>query len=212
MLKNPLPLGKMHGRKIITGTRIVIAGSILSSGTTSMSRGTILRMTGGTYGLIIVASRSPQIFPLIGMTLCIVFLLEILLRQFSLVIGCAKYLLHQLRLIVVFVSQQFFVSSPEFTQHFAEHDERHFADEGEDSSLNIRYNGSEAPKSDVRYYGSIEEQPKVRHYGHMYLNHESNVQHTLLTDYVVCQQIQPMLSLVPDVLEQWVQDLQLIGW
>ena len=62
MLKTPLPLGKMHGRKIITGIRITVAGSILSNGTTSMSRGTILRMTVGTYGLITVASRSPQIF------------------------------------------------------------------------------------------------------------------------------------------------------
>ena len=62
MLKNPLPLGKMHGRKIITGTRITVAGSILSNGTNSTNRGTILCMTVGTYGLAIVASRSPQIF------------------------------------------------------------------------------------------------------------------------------------------------------
>ena len=62
MLKNPLPLGKMHGRKIITGTPITDAGSILSNGTTSMSCGTILCMTVGTYGLANNASRSPQIF------------------------------------------------------------------------------------------------------------------------------------------------------
>ena len=118
------------------------------------------------------------------MMLCTIFFLEILLHQFSLFIGYAKYLLHQLRLIIVFVSQQFFVSSLEFTQHFAEHDEWHFADEGGDSSLQIRYNGSEAEKSDFRYNGSIEEKPKVRRNGHVYLNYESNVQHTLLTDYV----------------------------
>ena len=57
MLRNPLPLGKMHGRKIITD-----AGSILSNGITSMSRGTILCMTVGTYGLAYNASESPQIF------------------------------------------------------------------------------------------------------------------------------------------------------
>jgi len=44
-------------------------------------------------------------FSFIGMMLCTVFFLEILLHQFSLVIGYAKYLLHQLHLIVVFVSQ-----------------------------------------------------------------------------------------------------------
>ena len=47
--------------------------------------------------------------------------------------------------------------------------------------LQIRYNGSEAEKSDVRCNGPIEE---VGHYGHVYLNYESNVQHTLLADYV----------------------------
>ena len=55
-------LGKMHGRKITTGTPITDAGSILSNGTTSMSRGTILYMTVGTYGLANNAMESPQIF------------------------------------------------------------------------------------------------------------------------------------------------------
>ena len=61
MLRNPLPLGKMHGRKITTGTPITDAGSILSNGITSMSRGTILYMTVGTYGLANNAMESPQI-------------------------------------------------------------------------------------------------------------------------------------------------------
>ena len=55
-------LGKMHGRKITTGTPITDAGTILSNGTTSMSRGTILYMTVGTYGLANNAMESPQIF------------------------------------------------------------------------------------------------------------------------------------------------------
>ena len=66
MLRNPLPLGKMHGRKIPTGTPITDAGSILSNGTTSMSRGTILYMTVGTYGLANNAMESPQIFQLLA--------------------------------------------------------------------------------------------------------------------------------------------------
>ena len=109
-----------------------------------------------------------------------------------------------------FVSQQFFVSSPEFTQHFAEHDERHFADEGDDSSLHIRYNGFEEVKTDVRHDGSIEEKPKVRYNGHGTLKVMYNKPCPKTT--WICQQIQPMLSLIPDVLEQWAQDLQLIGW
>ena len=62
MLWKPLPLGKMHGRKIIIGTPITDAGFILSNGITSMSRGTILYMTVGTYGLANNAMESPQIF------------------------------------------------------------------------------------------------------------------------------------------------------
>ena len=62
MLRKPLPLGKMHGRKIIIGTPITDAESILSNGITSMSRGTILYMTVGTYGLAYNAMESPQIF------------------------------------------------------------------------------------------------------------------------------------------------------
>ena len=62
MLWKPLPLGKMHGRKIIIGTPITDAGFILSNGITSTSRGTILYMTVGTYGLAYNAMESPQIF------------------------------------------------------------------------------------------------------------------------------------------------------
>ena len=62
MLRKPLPLGKMHGRKIFIGTPITDAGFILSNGITSMSRGTILYMTVGTYGLANNAMESPQIF------------------------------------------------------------------------------------------------------------------------------------------------------
>ena len=64
------------------------------------------------------------------------------------------------------------------------HEERHFAEEGDDSPLSIRYNGSESSESCVRYNGSIKKTDEVRHYGHAFLNYESNVQHTLLTDYV----------------------------
>ena len=64
------------------------------------------------------------------------------------------------------------------------HDERRFAEEGDDSPLIIRHNGSESSESDVRHNGSIKEKDEVRQYGHAFLNYESNVQHTLLTDYV----------------------------
>ena len=72
------------------------------------------------------------------MMLRIIFLLEILMHRFSLIIGYANFFLHQLRLVFILVSQQFSVSSPEFTQHFSVHDERHFAEEGDDSLLDIR--------------------------------------------------------------------------
>ena len=174
----------MHGRKIIIGTPITDAGFILSNGITSMSRGTILYMTVGTYGLANNAMESPQIFSIIGIMQCIIFLLEMSLHCFSLLIGYANFTLHQLRLILIFVSQYFAVSSREFTQPFSVHDERHFAEEGDDSPLSIRYNGSESSESCVRYNGSIKKIDEVRHYGHAFLNYESNVQHTLLTDYV----------------------------
>ena len=115
---------------------------------------------------------------------CIIFLLEMSLHCFSLLIGYANFILHQLRLILIFVSQYFAVSSREFTQPFSVHDKRHFAEEGDDSPLNIRYNGSKSSESYVRYNGSIKKTDEVRHHGHAFLNYESNVQHTLLTDYV----------------------------
>ena len=115
---------------------------------------------------------------------CIIFLLEMSLHCSSLLIGYANFTLHQLRLILIFVSQYFAVSSQEFTEPFSVHDERHFAEEGDDSPLNIRYNGSESSESYVRYNGSIKKTAEVRHYGHAFLIYESNVQHTLLTDYV----------------------------
>ena len=72
--------------------------------------------------------------------------------------GYANFILHQLRLILIFVSQHFAVSSQEFTQPFSVHDERHFAEEGDDSQLNIRYNGclsQASPTSDTT--GSFQE-------------------------------------------------------
>ena len=106
--------------------------------------------------------------------------MEILLHQFSLFISYANYLLHQIRLILVTVSQQFSDFEVEFTQHPAEHEERHFAEVDE-----VRYYGQEGPEeTDVRHNGPEVEEPKIRNNGHAYLNYESNVQHTLLTDYV----------------------------
>ena len=119
-------------------------------------------------------------FSPLGMVLYIILLMEILLHQFSLIIGYANYLLHQIRLILIFVSQKFSDFEVEFKQHPAEHEERHFAEVEE-----VRYNGHEGPEeTDVRYNGPRSDEAMVRHYGHVYLNYESNVQHTLLTDYV----------------------------
>ena len=119
-------------------------------------------------------------FSPLGMVFFIILLMEILLHHFSLFIGYANQFLHQIRLIVVSVSHQFSDFEVEFTQHFAEHEERHFAEVDE-----VRHNGQESPEEiDVRYNGPENEEPKVRNNGHAYLNYESNVQHTLLTDYV----------------------------
>ena len=123
-------------------------------------------------------------FSIIGIMQCIIFLLEMSLHCTSLLIGYANFTLHQLQLMLIFVSQYFAVSSHEFKQPFSVHDERHFAEEGDDSPLIIRYNGSESSESYVRYNGSIKKTDEVRQYGHAFLNYESNVQHTLLTDYV----------------------------
>ena len=57
MFRTHMPLGKTHGRTIITGIQIMVAGSTMNNGATSMSRGTILRMTVGTYDLIIGAVK-----------------------------------------------------------------------------------------------------------------------------------------------------------
>ena len=103
----------------------------------------------------------------------------------SLLIGYATFILHQLRLILISVSQHFAVSSREFTQPFSVHDERHFAEEGDDRPMNIRYNGSEVERvlrPIQRIY--LRRPTSFRYYGHAFLNYESNVQHTLLTDYV----------------------------
>jgi len=103
-----------------------------------------------------------------GMVLFIILLMEILLHQFSLLIGYAKLFLHRIRLTIVFVSHQFFESEVEFIQHPAEHEERHFAEPEE-----VRYDGP-----------TYLAEENVRYNGHVYLNYESNVQHTLLTGYV----------------------------
>ena len=109
---------------------------------------------------------------IIGIMQCIIFLLEMSLHCFSLLIGYANFFLHQLRLILTFVSQHFSVTSQEFTQPFSVHDERHFAEEEDDSPTSVRYNGP------------IKKTEEVLQDGHAFLNYESNVQHTLLTDYV----------------------------
>ena len=117
MLRNPLPLGKMHGRKITTGTPITDAGSILSNGTTSMSRGNYFVHDGWDVRTGQQCNGVSTDFSIIGIMQCIIFLLEIFLLQMSLhrsslLIGYANFILHQLRLILIFVSQYFAVSSP----------------------------------------------------------------------------------------------------
>ena len=106
---------------------------------------------------------------------CIIFLLEMSLHCFSLLIGYANFASHQLRLMLIFVSQYFAVSFHEFKQPLSVHDKRHFAEEGDDSPLIIRHNGSKSSESDVRHNGSIKEKDEVRQYGHAFLNYESNV-------------------------------------
>ena len=122
------------------------------------------------------------------MVLCIIFFLEILLHQTSLAVGYAKYLLHQIRLIVVFVSQQFSTLMEEFRQPRVVHDLRHFAEEdsgtSDEEDEEVRYDGQIQEIQDIRYHGLMNRNNNIRQNGHVYLIVESNVQHTLLTDYV----------------------------
>ena len=99
---------------------------------------------------------------------CIIFLLEMSLHCFSLLTGYANFILHQLRLILIFVSQYFAGSTREFTQPFSGHDERHFAEEGDDSPLSIDTTDLSlaSPASDTTDLSR--RQLKSRHYGHAF--------------------------------------------
>ena len=100
------------------------------------------------------------------------FFIEFLLHRLSLVIGYASTIFAQIRLMLGFVSQHFCTVSQEFNLTLNEDACRHFAELLEDEEG--RHNGKLGDDWN----------DDVREDGHAYLNYETNVQHTLLTDYV----------------------------
>ena len=85
--------------------------------------------------------------------------------------------------MLAFVSQHFCSVSHEFNLSSDEDAWRHFAEQvsGRQYGVDDIQEGDEGG-----HYGEYEDDQnsEVRHNGHAYLNYETNVQHTLLTDYV----------------------------
>ena len=111
--------------------------------------------------------EEPTISPF-GAMFAILFFIEFLLHRLSRAIGYASTIFAQIRLMLADVSQHFCSVSQEFTFSSNEDARRHFAELELD-----RHDGHHDDQED-----------EVRHNGHAYLNYETNVQHTLLTDYV----------------------------
>ena len=111
--------------------------------------------------------EEPTISPF-GAMFAILFFMEFLLHRLSRAIGYAITILAQIRLMLADVSQHFCSVSQEFIFSSNEDARRHFAELELD-----RHDGHHDDQED-----------EVRHNGHAYLNYETNVQHTLLTDYV----------------------------
>ena len=103
-----------------------------------------------------------------GAMFAILFFMEFLLHRLSRAIGYASTIFAQIRLMLADVSQHFCSVSQEFIFSSNEDARRHFAELELD-----RHDGHHDDQED-----------EVRHNGHAYLNYETNVQHTLLTDYV----------------------------
>ena len=106
-------------------------------------------------------------------------------------IGYASSIFAQIRLALTFVSHRFCSVSQEFVLSSNEDAWRHFAEQIDsrqygmsdiigDGDCRDDGNYDDDQNYEVRYNG----QSEVRHNGHAYLNYETNVQHTLLTDYV----------------------------
>ena len=111
--------------------------------------------------------EEPTISPF-GAMFAILFFMEFLLHRLSRAIGYASTIFAQIRLVLADVSQHFCSVSQEFIISSNEDARRHFAELELD-----RHDGHHDDQED-----------EVRHNGHAYLNYETNVQHTLLTDYV----------------------------
>ena len=111
--------------------------------------------------------EEPTISPF-GAMFAILFFMEFLLHRLSRAIGYASTIFAQIRLMLADVSQHFCSVSQEFIFSSNEDARRHFAELELD-----RHDGHHDDQED-----------EVRHNGHAYLNYETNVQHTLLTDYV----------------------------
>ena len=152
-------------------------------------------------------------FSIIGIMQCIIFLLEMSLHCSSLLIGYANFVLHQFRLILIFVSQYFAVSADEFTQPFSVHGERHFAEEGDDRPLDIRYNGSDSSESYVRYNGSIKktdhlEDPKLC-FGRRFSRLTRLLSFVVLLSFVaaiLCENFNPCSGALPKIIDMNLAD------
>ena len=111
--------------------------------------------------------EEPTISPF-GAMFAILFFMEFLLHRLSRAIGYASTIFAQIRLMLTDVSQHFCSVSQEFIFSSNEDARRHFAELELD-----RHDGHHDDQED-----------EVRRNGHAYLNYETNVQHTLLTDYI----------------------------
>ena len=98
-------------------------------------------------------------------------------------IGYASTFVAQIRPMLACVSQYFCPVSQEFTPHFAEDARWHFADQASGRQHGVV---TISEDDDSRQYGSTydDQYDEVRQDGHAYLNYETNVQHTFLTDYI----------------------------
>ena len=103
-----------------------------------------------------------------GAMFAILFFMEFLLHRLSRAIGYASTIFAQIRLMLVDVSHHFCSVSQEIILSSNEDACRHFAE-------------LELDREDGHH---DDQEDEVRQNGHADLNYETNVQHTLLTDYV----------------------------
>ena len=105
-----------------------------------------------------------------GAMFALLFFVEFVLHRLSRLLGYAMHFVAQTRLMLVCVSQHFCTVSREFDSSSDEDACRHFAEQE-----GCRHNGN---VNDDQFQDDVYDD------SHAFLNYETNVQHTLLTDYV----------------------------